>query len=73
LEFAGFEEFCVGFGRNPSKWVLLRSEECGGGSWRRLLACLLVLSVCMAEEDKGTATKKKSNRGALLSLMEYWV
>jgi hypothetical protein len=71
----GFEEFCVEFGRNPSKWGLLRSEECGGGGWRRLLACLLAcsLSVCMAEEEKGTATKKKNNRGAVLSLMEYWV
>jgi hypothetical protein len=38
-----------------------------------LLACLFILSVCMAEEDKGTTTKKKNNRGAVFSLMEYWV
>jgi hypothetical protein len=43
----------------------------GGGC---LLACSLALSVCMAEEDKGTTTKNNNNnRGAVFPLMEYWV
>jgi hypothetical protein len=41
--------------------------------WLAAVACLLVLSVRMAEEDKGTTTKKNNNRGAVFPLMEYWV
>jgi hypothetical protein len=63
----GFEEFCVGFGRNPSQWGLLRSEECGGGGWRRLLACLFCLCVWL-KKTRGQRRRRRRTTGELFCL-----